>query len=134
MKNTFSAVKELEQSEVLNQQLLDQYRQLKSGLLDRLIAAYLEEAPKYFAKIRTGVETQVWSDVVQGCHALKSCSGNLGAQRLSRICQLMENAAKAEKPQEILELFEVLGPKAFEAEEALKSQRLALRDELAKSA
>jgi HPt (histidine-containing phosphotransfer) domain-containing protein len=134
MTSSESQIQDIQSAEVLNQQLLDQYRQLKSGLLDRLIAAYLEEAPKYFASIRQGVETEVWSDVVAGCHALKSCSGNLGAVRLSRLCQVMENAAKTEDQAEVEKLFSALGPQAFEAEEALKGERMALKEGVAKSA
>jgi HPt (histidine-containing phosphotransfer) domain-containing protein len=127
MLNTIADVQKYETAEVLNQQLLKQYRQLKVGLLDRLIAAYLDEAPTYFAKIRDGVETENFDDIVWGSHSLKSCSGNLGAVRLSHVCQLIENAARAKNRDEIVSLFEKLGPESFEAEEALKGERLALQ-------
>jgi len=41
----------------------------------------------------------------------------------------MENAARAKNRDEIVSLFEKLGPESFEAEEALKGERLALQRE-----
>jgi len=90
--NTVTDIHKYDTAEVLNRELLKQYRQLKVGLLDRLIAAYLDEAPVYFAKIRDAVQSENFDDIVWGSHSLKSCSGNLGAVRLSHVCQLMENA------------------------------------------
>jgi len=127
MVNKIADVHKYDTAEVLNRQLLKQYRQLKVGLLDRLITAYLDEAPTYFAKIRDGVETENFDDIVWGSHSLKSCSGNLGADRLTHVCQLLENAARAKDRDEIVSLFEKLGPESFEAEEALKGERLALQ-------
>lgn len=112
---------------VLNHELLLQYKQLKAGLLKRLIDAYLEEAPRYFAQIRIGVENENFDDIVKSCHTLKSCSGNLGVIRLSRTCQLMEDAAKAKDLDEVLRLYDKLGPEAFEAEEALKGEPLEVQ-------
>lgn len=127
MSNTAADMHKYDTAEVLNRQLLEQYRQMKAGLLDRLIAAYLDEAPAYFAKIREAVEKENFDDIVWGSHSLKSCSGNLGAVRLSHVCQLIENAARAKDKDEIASLFEKLGPESFEAEEALKGERLALQ-------
>lgn len=124
MSNTATDIHKYDSAEVLNRELLKQYRQLKVGLLDRLIAAYLDEAPVYFAKIRNAVESENFDDIVWGSHSLKSCSGNLGAVRLSHVCQLMENAARAKDRDEIVSLFGKLGPESFEAEEALKGERL----------
>jgi len=41
MSNTVTDMHKYDTAEVLNRELLKQYRQLKVGLLDRLIAAYL---------------------------------------------------------------------------------------------
>jgi len=115
---------------VLNHQLLLQYKQLKKGLLKRLIDAYLDEAPRYFAKIRAGVESENFDDIIANCHTLKSCCGNLGVIRLARTCQQMEDAAKAKDIDEVLHLFDKLGPEAFDAEEALKGEPLELQEPL----
>jgi HPt (histidine-containing phosphotransfer) domain-containing protein len=111
----------------LNQTLLDQYRNRKSGLLERLIAAYLEEAPRFFQNVRKSAEAGQFAEVKLNAHALKSCSFNLGATRLSKICQAIENAAAAEKEDEVRQLLADMGPECFEAEEALKTELFALR-------
>ena len=113
-------------ADVLNRDLLEQYKQIKSGLLKRLIEAYLEEAPKYFSGISNGINDDNFDAIVANCHALKSCSGNLGVVKLSRTCQLMEDAGKAKDADEVAALYEVMGPQAFEAEEALKGEAIAL--------
>ena len=60
MSNTVTDIHKYDTAEVLNRELLKQYRQLKVGLLDRLIAAYLDEAPVYFGKIRDAVENDTF--------------------------------------------------------------------------
>jgi HPt (histidine-containing phosphotransfer) domain-containing protein len=133
MHEATASTEEGDNAEVLNRELLEQYRQLKVGLLERLINTYLDEAPVYLAKIRTAVESENFDEIVWGSHSLKSCSGNLGAVRLSHVCQLMENAARAMDRDKIVSLFEKLGPECFEAEEALKVERLTLWREHSKS-
>ena len=123
---TNACIKEHENEEVLNEALLDQYQKLKKGLLPRLISTYLEEAPNYFAKIRAGVEVDNFEEIYAGCHAMKSCSGNLGATQLSQICQDMESAAREKDKDKIVSLFAELGPSSFEVEEALKAKRLSV--------
>ena len=112
------------ESATLNQDLLAQYKQRRSGLFERLINAYLEEAPQFLKKIREGAEGNVFADVKLNAHALKSCSYNLGAVRLSKICQSIENAAVAEDSTQVSDLFEKMGPEFFEVEEALKTELL----------
>ena len=112
---------------VLNQTLLGQYRQRKTGLLERLIAAYLEEAPQFFQKIRGGAEVNNFDDIKLNAHALKSCSNNLGATRLARLCQAIENAASAGNAGEVADLMGQIGPECFEAEQALKGELYALK-------
>lgn len=112
---------------VLNEALLGQYRSRKSGLLERLIAAYLEEAPRFFQAIRKGDEAGNFDDIKLNAHALKSCSYNLGASRLSKVCQAVENSANAKDSDEVKELLEKLGPECFNAEQALRAELFKLK-------
>jgi HPt (histidine-containing phosphotransfer) domain-containing protein len=118
----------------LNQDLLGQYRQRRSGLLERLIEAYLEEAPRFLKNIRQSNQGSDFADLKLNAHALKSCSYNLGAVRLSRICQGLENAANAKDGPEIAPLMERIGPEFFEVEEALKTEMLSLKRQPAQAA
>lgn len=119
--------KALNEFPVLNQDLLAQYRNRKSGLLERLIEAYLEEAPRFFQNIRQATEKSEFPDLKLNAHALKSCSYNLGAVRLSKICQGLETAAEGKSLVDVEPLLARIGPEFFEVEEALKTEILAIK-------
>jgi HPt (histidine-containing phosphotransfer) domain-containing protein len=104
----------------LNNDLLQQYAQKRTGLLERLVAAYLEEAPNFHQNIRRGGEVQDFDLVKLNAHALKSSSYNLGAVRLSKLCQELENSAGRQDISELNHLLGRLSPECFEVEEALK--------------
>jgi HPt (histidine-containing phosphotransfer) domain-containing protein len=112
---------------VLNENLLAQYRTRKTGLLERLIAAYLDEAPRFFQAIRQGDESNNFDAVKLNAHALKSCSYNLGATRLSKVCQALENAANSKDADGIKSQMLKLGPECFEAEQALRAELFKLK-------
>lgn len=105
----------------LNPAVLQQYAQRKTGLLERLVTAYLEEAPIYHRNIRAGGVARDYDLVKINAHSLKSSSSNLGAVRLSKLCQDLETSASAKAVDDVTTLLEHLGPECFEAEEALKS-------------
>jgi HPt (histidine-containing phosphotransfer) domain-containing protein len=106
---------------VLNLAMLDAYARRKTGLLERLIAAYLDEAPRFHQLIRQGIEKEDFELVKLNAHALKSSSCNLGAVRLSKLCQEMESAATRKEGSVMAELLPELGPQCFEVEEGLKT-------------
>ena len=106
---------------VLNQAMLDAYAKRKTGLLERLVSAYLDEAPRFHQLIRQGIEKDDFELVKLNAHALKSSSHNLGALRLSKLCQEMESAAAHKEDSVMAELLHQLGPQCFEVEEGLKT-------------
>ncbi len=63
-------------------------------LLGKMVALYLKNAPGRLEEIRAGVAEGDGSRIEQGAHSLKSSSGNLGAVRLQRLCQQMEDAGE----------------------------------------
>ena len=111
---------------VLDQTVLAQYAQRKTGLLERLVAAYLEETPGFHQELRNGAQAGNFDQVKFNAHVLKSSSSNLGAVRLSQLCQGLESSAVAQDSAEIDRLIEWLGPECFEVEEALKNLVLKL--------
>ncbi len=127
MPSTESMLASARAEPVINEALVAQFRQRKSGLLERLINAYLEEAPRFFHGMRVGVETGDYAAVRLNAHALKSCSYNLGAVRLSKLCQAVENEAMDGNVQAVGQFFAAMGPEKFEVEEALKSELMTLR-------
>lgn len=116
-----------EPASVLNAALLDQYRVRKNNLLERLINAYLEEAPRYHHAIRNAAERDQLDEIRSGAHALKSCSHNLGATRLSKVCQQLETGAIAHDMASVQAAMLRIGPECFDAEQALRSELLNLK-------
>lgn len=100
---------------------LDFYRKRRTGFLERLITAYLDEAPKYVNAIRSGLAESDFDALRIAAHTLKSSSANLGAVRLSELCQNIESAALSANTSEATQLISALGPEVFAAEQALRS-------------
>lgn len=113
---------------VLNMALLDQYKARKNNLLERLINAYLEEAPRFHFDIKRAAKASRMDDLRAGAHALKSSSYNLGAARLSAICQQLETAALAGDAPNVEQALRRIGPECFEVEQALRSELLDLKE------
>lgn len=128
MQSADAAMASARAEPVINEALIAQFRVRKSALLERLINAYLDEAPRFFQGIRSGVEAKDFDAVRLNSHALKSCSYNLGAVRLSKLCQAMENEALERNDANVARLMAALGPEKFEAEEALKGELMARRN------
>ena len=116
-----------DQQAVLNLALLEQYKSRKSNLLERLINAYLEEAPKSFQSLRKAIENGSYDGIRMHAHALKSTSYNLGAGRLSKMCQELEAAAIARDNPKIVEAIKRIGPECFEVEQALCTELFQLK-------
>ncbi|MGH1419088.1 MAG: Hpt domain-containing protein [Hyphomicrobiaceae bacterium] len=114
------------QTPVLNKELLDQYRSRKSSLLERLISAWLEEAPRFFQEMRKAAEDDSLQGIRAQAHALKSCCNNLGASRLAGVCQNLETAALENDSSIVAQEMEKLGPEFFEAEQALRGELFKL--------
>ncbi len=112
---------------VLNMALLEQYKARKNNLLDRLINAYLDEAPRFHFEIQTAAKAGRMDDLRAGAHALKSSSYNLGAARLSGICQQLETGALSGDAPNVEEALARLGPEFFEVEQALRSELMNFR-------
>ena len=111
--------------ELIDQAIIDRYSQRGPQLIGMLVDAFLEEAPKYFQDIRTGMDTSDLSAVRSSAHGLKSCSYNLGAVRLAEICKELEAKAAEGIAEEVQSSVDVIGPTLFNTEESLKSIKLS---------
>ena len=106
---------------VVSQTTLEQYAKRKTSLLERLVAAYLDEAPLFHSRIRRGMESGDLDAVKSNAHGLKSCSHNMGAIRQAKLCQDIETSAGCGDQLRLTILLEKLGPGFFEVEEELRS-------------
>ena len=105
---------------ILDRGRIDQYKMLRPGFLERLVAAYLSESAGYMSKLRTSVPVGDLDGVRIAAHTLKSASVNLGAMRVGEICKDMEAAALGQDAASLAGLLSALGVEYFEAEQALR--------------
>jgi signal transduction histidine kinase/CheY-like chemotaxis protein/HPt (histidine-containing phosphotransfer) domain-containing protein len=86
---------------VLDKKALDQLRELDpiggTGLIQQVVAAFLESAGDTVAKIETAVEANNAGDLRMAAHALKSSSANVGARSLSDICRELEVCGREDR-------------------------------------
>ena len=82
------------QPAVLNAAVLDDLRDVLGGEVDRIIALYLEDAPRLIAQLERAV---VGNDPIAlrvAAHTLKSSSANVGARTLSDAARELEHGAR----------------------------------------
>lgn len=83
---------------VLNPMRLKQIQELDSGtenaLLHKILRAFLESADTYTQQIESAIQDSNAEKLRQSSHALKSISGNIGAENLSGICEQLEQLGK----------------------------------------
>lgn len=63
-------------------------------LLGKMVALFHENGPVRMQEIEEALAEGVASRIERSAHTLKSSAGNLGAERLRRLCQLMEDAGE----------------------------------------
>ena len=83
--------------EVLDIQALESIQMIKSsdgGLLNKLIALYLEESPMLISQIAEGIKNSDVGQVLASAHSLKSTSATLGAMALSDLARQIETMAR----------------------------------------
>ncbi len=63
-------------------------------LVGKMVDLFLKNAPERHAEIRSGLDEGEAERVERGAHSLKSSAANMGAERLRRLCQLVEDAGE----------------------------------------
>jgi HPt (histidine-containing phosphotransfer) domain-containing protein len=108
--------------EPINPRALDELRKLaaKSGsdLVRRIIAAYLADTPKRLSSLRKALQTSDPECLRSAAHALKSSSGNVGAEGLAALSCEMEKLGRGRSMQ---------GAAALVARAENEFERVALR-------
>ena len=96
------------------------FRRRRPGFLERILTAYLEEAPKYLQNLKAASIVDDYNSMKMAAHTLKSSSANVGAGRLSEICQEIENTIAKKNAEALTALLSSVGGEYFAVEEALK--------------
>ena len=125
--NPVETIEQIAQREpVIDNAIIERFRQRRASLVKVLVDAYLEEGPRYFQDLRKSVAAGDFAAARSAAHGLKSCSYNLGAVRLAKICQETESTALANNIERLTNALGHVGPALFATEEALKSIRLSI--------
>ena len=94
-------------------------------VLQRVIAIYLDAAPKLLDEIRSAVAKRDALRLQRAAHSLKSSSANLGAQTLSELCKELENLGRLGKLEGAAHKLDVLEFEFEAVRNALEMQRSA---------
>jgi HPt (histidine-containing phosphotransfer) domain-containing protein len=92
-------------------------------LLNEMIAVYLESAPARLAAAWAGLAAGDAVATENAFHSLKSSSAQLGAVRLSRLCEEGETLARGRTLTGIAALIEASGQELRRVERWLESER-----------
>jgi HPt (histidine-containing phosphotransfer) domain-containing protein len=96
------------------------FRRRRPGFLERILTAYLDEAPKYLQNLKAASVAEDYSAMKMAAHTLKSSSANVGAVRLAEFCQEIENTISRKDAAALGSLLGSVGGEYFAVEEALK--------------
>jgi CheY-like chemotaxis protein len=91
------------------------------AFMAELAGTYLKDLPNRLAAIRAAVEARDAEALRQAAHALKGSSGNIGAQRLQKVCLRLEDAGRAGSAEVPAALLSDLDAEAAGARTALEA-------------
>ena len=81
---------------VINLDRLNALRQLdpggNTGFLKRLVNIFLTSTPEFVKNIETAIQAGDRAELVRAAHSLRSSAANVGAEKLSEICRLLEES------------------------------------------
>jgi two-component system sensor histidine kinase/response regulator len=91
--------REVIQRDVINARALDNIRALSrqggDALVQKVIAAYVGDAPQHLHTLRQAVGGQDAATIRRVAHSLKSASANVGADTLARLCKDLEQMGRS---------------------------------------
>jgi CheY-like chemotaxis protein len=79
----------------LDNRAIEALRNLRPGLLKKVLDIWLQESPVLLADMQQGVHQKDLNRLLRAAHSLKNSAANVGAMQLSRRCFAMEEKARA---------------------------------------
>ncbi|UTH74668.1 response regulator [Chromobacterium sp. IIBBL 290-4] len=93
---------------------------IRSDLLEKMLAAWLQESPAMLAGIRQAIAADDGPALFRQAHALKNSSASIGALPLSSLCQTLEKLGKNADIADAAKLQDQLDHAFYHTMEALK--------------
>lgn len=92
-------------SKLINEDIINSLKDLKSRdgtrLIDKLLELYLEKTPNVIENMRDSVSRESLEELSGFAHSLKSSSGNIGAEAMYQICNVIEEDIVVKKKEDI---------------------------------
>ncbi|MBB6523469.1 Hpt domain-containing protein [Pseudoteredinibacter isoporae] len=92
-------------ADVLNEELLDELRQLMGDDLKLLIETYRKDTEFRLSTIQQALDDGALSDVIDAAHSLKGSSSNVGAVNMEALCHQIVQSSRAGSQGEVVALF-----------------------------
>jgi signal transduction histidine kinase/DNA-binding response OmpR family regulator len=105
---------------LLDREALSTLRQLRPGLLQRVVQAWLEQAPGLYEDMQAAARSADGALLYRAAHSLKNGSANVGARQLSELCAELEQRGRHGQLDE-------LAPPMAELEQLYQRTSAALR-------
>lgn len=90
-----------ERGQLLDNRALESLRNLRAGLLVKVLDSWLQESPQLLSQLQQALEEQDLIRLHRAAHSLKNSAATLGAGQLSAICLQVEQLARQEQLDEI---------------------------------
>lgn len=111
---------------VLDEEVLENLRDLQMegepDLLSELAGIFLADCPARLQELQAASATQDASALTHSAHTLKSSSGNMGANNLSKLCAQVEECGRTNNLHDVPELLSQLMREAERAQKALQQE------------
>ncbi len=89
-------------------------------LVARIVRLYETEAPKLIDRLHSAMRGADAEEIRRAAHSLKSCSGNVGAMRVAKLCKELESRATSQDLSGLGDLIAALGSEYREVSVALR--------------
>lgn len=76
--------------------LTEMYDDNRSQTICQVLTGFRDEAQSYLISLRQAIAAVNFTDIARLSHSLKSMCGLVGAQQMMTLCQITEQAARAE--------------------------------------
>ncbi len=113
----------LKSDPILNLEIIAELRELDQNLLDELIDLFAGKTPLMIQKLADEFSAGDLKAAAMTAHTLKGSTGNLGAQRMYRICSQLIELAHDGKIDSVAMVLEALRAEFQPTIEALRGER-----------
>ncbi|MFZ2958309.1 MAG: ATP-binding protein [Candidatus Ozemobacteraceae bacterium] len=118
----FPQPQQLRPFQTLNRDRLEKLRRRSHFLLSDMASLFTEEAPVILVDMRVALENDNRRELEECSHKLRGSSANLGAELLSNLCEVLENAAPSAPGPDLEALLQEIEREVLHVKSELRDQ------------